>query len=158
MANSTSTSIQNYVNMGLEDYIKDRLEDQINWMDGKSTSNKKRYQGIKFIVIGLSVSIPFLVLMIDFWPYFKYVVGAAGVLIAGLEGTLSLYEYQNNWLNYRKTLESLQREKYMFATKSGLYKKNNSFQFFVERVESILESENQSWAEFSMNQVEVKEG
>ena len=46
----------------------------------------------------------------------------------------------------------------MFATKSGLYKKNDAFQFFVERIESILESENQSWAEFSMNQVEIKEG
>lgn len=158
MANPTPTSVQNYVNMGLEDYIRDRLEDQINWMDGKSTSNKKRYHLIKIIVIILSVSIPFLVLMIDFWPYFKYVAGAAGVLIAGLEGALSLFDYQNNWLNYRKTLETLQREKFMFATKSGLYKKNNTFQFFVERVETILESENQSWAEFSMSQVEAKEG
>jgi len=157
MANPTTTSLQSYKNMGLEDYIRDRLEDQINWMDGKSTSNKKRYQWLKLIVIILSVAIPFLVLMIDVWPPCKYVVAGAGVLIAALEGISSLYEYQSNWLNYRKTLESLQREKFMFATKSGLYKKNNTFQFFVERVESILESENQSWAEFSMNQVEIKE-
>lgn len=149
--------VQDYIHMGLEDYIKLRLEDQINWMDNKSTSNKRSYQLYKLVVIILSVSIPFLVLLIDLYPYFKYVVGVVGVLIAAVEGILSLYEYQNNWLNYRKTLESLQREKFMFATKSGLYKKNNTFQFFVERVESILESENQSWAEFSVNQVEIKE-
>ncbi len=157
MTSPVSNSIENYVNMGLEDYIQNRLEDQINWMDGKSSSNKRRYHWLKTIVIILSVSIPFLVLLIDDFPFFKYIVGVAGVLIAGLEGISSLHEYQNNWLNYRKTLESLQREKFMFATKSGLYKKNNTFQFFVERVESILESENQSWSEFSINQVEIKE-
>jgi len=158
MANTSSKSIQEYMNMGQEDYLKNRLEDQIKWMDGKSSSNKKSYQRMKLLVIILSVSIPFFVLLIDDFPYFKYIVGGVGVMIAATEGVLSLFEYQNNWLNYRKTLESLNREKFLFATKSGIYMKNNSFQFFVERIESILEVENKSWSEFSMSQVEVSNG
>ena len=157
MTNSSSRSVKEYMDMGLEDYLENRLEDQINWMDGKSTRSKNSYRRLKLLVILLSVSIPLWVLLIDDFPYFKYIAGVVGFLIAAVEGILSLYDYQNTWLNYRRTLESLKREKFLFATKSGAYKKNSSFQFFVERIESILQEENSSWSEYSMNQVDIKE-
>lgn len=148
-------TVQDYIDMGLEAYLSERLLGQINWMEGKSAFNKKRYQQGKLIEIIFSVSIPLLVTMVDIHPYFKYFVGLVGVAIAAVEGVLSLYDYQTNWVNYRQTLENLNREKYLFATKSGVYKKDKSFQFFVERVESILGSESQNWAEFASKEVEV---
>ena len=149
--------VQHYVEMGLEDYMTKRVEDQIGYMENKSASSKRKYQTCKLIVIILSVSIPFLVTLIDVVPYFKYLVAAVGVIIAAIEGTLSLFDYQNHWVNYRQTLESLQREKMFFATKSSIYRKDSSFQFFVERVETLLTTENNNWSENALNQVELKE-
>ena len=141
--------------MNVEDYISMRVEDQINWMDRKSARNKNRYQRLKLLVIILSVSIPFLVLFIDLFPYAKYIIGFVGLWIAAIEGMLSLYEYQNNWVNYRQALESLRREQFLFATKSGVYKKDNSFSLFVERFESLLATESKSWKEFAGDKVDL---
>ena len=81
------------------------------------------------MVILLSVSIPLLVTFIDLHSYFKYIIAAVGVLIAAMEGVLSLYDYQNSWISYRQTLEALKREKFFFATKSSIYKRIVLFSF-----------------------------
>ena len=147
--------IQKYIDMSPQDYISMRVEDQIKWMDAKSTSSKNSYQRLKFLVIILSVSIPFLVLFVDSFFYVKYAIGFVGLLIAAIEGMLSLYEYQNNWVNYRQTLEALRREQFLYATKSGVYKNDNSFSLFVERFESLLATENKSWTEFAGSKVDL---
>ena len=153
---ATAKSMQDYIDMGLETYLKERVQDQEDWMEGKSGSCKRNYQRLKLLVILLSVSIPFLVTMIDVNDLFKYVIAGVGVLIAAVEGILSLYDYQNSWINYRQTLEALKREKFFFATKSSIYKKDNSFQFFVERIETILTMENSNWSESALSEVKVE--
>lgn len=153
---TATKSMQEYVDMGLETYLKERVKDQEDWMEAKSGSNKKNYQRGKLLVILLSVSIPFLVTLIDEFAYFKYVIALVGVLIAAVEGILSLYDYQNTWINYRQTLEALKREKFFFATKSSVYKKDSSFQFFVERIETILTMENKNWSESALSEVKVE--
>lgn len=153
---ATTKSMQEYIDMGLETYLTERVQNQENWMERKSGSSKRSYQRSKLIVIILSVSIPFLVTMLDDYAYFKYVIAAVGVLIAAIEGILSLYDFQNNWINYRQTLEALKREKFFFATKSSVYKKDPSFQFFVERIETILTMENKNWSESALSEVKIE--
>lgn len=148
--------MQEYMDMGLETYLKERVQDQENWMEKKSSDSKKNYQRGKLLVILLSVSIPFFVTLIDEVPHFKYVIAGVGVLIAGVEGILSLYDFQNNWINYRQTLEALKREKFYFATKSSVYRKDKSFQFFVERIETILTMENKNWSESALSEVNIE--
>ena len=114
------------------------------------------FQSGKVIVIILSVSIPLLVTLLDQHAYIKYIIAGVGVLIAAVEGILSLYDFQNNWISYRQTLEALKREKFFFATKSSVYKADKSFQFFVERIETILTVENKNWSESTMVEVKVE--
>jgi hypothetical protein len=153
---TNTKSMQAYIDMGPETYLMERVQDQENWMEGKSGSCKNNYQRGKLMVILLSVSIPLLVTFIDLHSYFKYIIAAVGVLIAAMEGVLSLYDYQNSWISYRQTLEALKREKFFFATKSSIYKKDRSFQFFVERVETILTMENTNWSESALSEVKVE--
>ncbi|MFK8008007.1 MAG: DUF4231 domain-containing protein [Saprospiraceae bacterium] len=153
---AATKSMKEYMDMGLETYLKERVQDQESWMEVKSGSCKKNYQRGKLLVIILSVSIPFLVTLIDIDDRFKYLIAGVGVLIAGVEGILSLYNYQNSWVNYRQTLEALKREKFFFATKSSIYKKDSSFQFFVERIETILTMENKNWSESALSEVKVE--
>ncbi len=129
-----------------QDYLSQRVDDQMNWYSKKSTFNKNRYQLIKALVIIISASIPVLAIMITGNDeILKIAVGVAGVLIVALEGLLSLYKYKDIWLQYRLTAEMLGREKLFYLTGSGPYKNSKNLQIFVERAEAIMSTENQSW-------------
>ena len=129
-----------------QDYLSQRVDDQINWYSKKSTFNKKRYQFIKALIIVISACIPVLAIIISGDDNtVKIAVGIAGVLIVVLEGMLSHYKYKDIWLEYRMTAELLNREKILYLTASGPYKDGKNLQFFVERSEAIMSAENKSW-------------
>lgn len=135
-----------------QDYIAQRIDDQIKWYSSKSRWNKKRYTNIKTLIIVLSVSIPFLTGLIGddetfaFW--LKIAIGVSGILIAVGEGILSLQKYQDNWMEYRQASENLKREKLLYLTKSGPYRGKATLSQLVERIESFTESENKSWFQY----------
>ncbi|MEM0993553.1 MAG: DUF4231 domain-containing protein [Bacteroidota bacterium] len=139
-------------------YIKERVDGQINWFSNKSSKSKKNYITFRVIVIVLSVSIPFATGYVDEENIGKYIalaIGAAGVLIAALEGIESLLKYQENWVQYRVAAEALQREKMLFHTKAGNYSSSTApFRDFVVRVEQILGDENNRWQEYQTNKGE----
>ena len=129
-----------------QDYLSQRIDDQINWYSKKSAFNKKRYQFIKALVIIISACIPVLAIVITGKDeILKIAVGIAGVLIVVLEGILALYKYKDIWLKYRMTSENLNREKLLYLTGSGPYKANKTLQTFVERAETLMSEENQTW-------------
>ncbi|MEL6720024.1 MAG: DUF4231 domain-containing protein [Bacteroidota bacterium] len=139
-------------------YIENRVNDQINWLSGKSGSSQKSFKRLRLTVIILSVSIPFLTGYIDLdilkvgeIDLMKLAVGIAGVIIAAIEGIQALYKHQDKWINYRVTAESLKQEKMLYLTKSGAYASSNiAFQDFVTRVETILGGENKQWSEYML--------
>ena len=98
----------------LIDPIMERLEDQIGWYDRKSLLNPKRNfkKRIKIIEITAAALIPF-VSAFNF-PRMAWVSGGLGVLITVLEGMLHLNQYEQNWITYRSTCESLKHEKYVY--------------------------------------------
>lgn len=143
-------------------YLKDRVNDQINWLNGKSSSNQQSYKLIRTTVIILSISIPFATGYVDEPPYATYVkfgIGLAGVLIAVLESILALQKYQENWVQYRTTSETPTQEKMMFTYRAGRYADTDTpFQDFVMEVESILGNENKTWGKYVIAQKDGKKG
>lgn len=133
--------------MNEEEYLKDRLDNQIDWYDRKSSQNQKTYKRLQFILIISAASIPFISGFVDNFHYLQYLLGAIGVLIAAITGILSLYKFQENWTSYRTTCESLRHEKYLYLTKTEPYHGKNAFNLLVQRVEMLLSKENSSWAE-----------
>jgi len=100
-------------------YLEERYEDQINWYDKKSAWNQKLYQYFQWSVIILAAITPVLVAIapeVTRWP---------AVIIAALVaiGTTSLktFKYQENWINYRTTCETLRKEKYFYKAGLGDY-------------------------------------
>ena len=49
------------------------------------------------------------------------------------------------------TAESLKFEKYLFLTRSAPYDSATAFSLFVQRVETVIISENRSWKQKSFN-------
>lgn len=127
-------------------YFEERLEEQITWYDKNSLKHKNTYYKLKVIQIILSTLIPFLVGFVKFHGFFTLLVGVLGVSIASIEGILTLGKYHENWIEYRRICETLKHEKYMYSTRTGIYKNEAPFENLVERVESIISQENINWA------------
>ncbi|MFT7603395.1 MAG: hypothetical protein ACI8VT_000962 [Saprospiraceae bacterium] len=142
--------------MDQKTYLTDRVDDQINWYTTKSKFNQNRYKLLKTVIILVSVTIPFLAGLIKGeGDILKIAVGVGGILIAGFEGILSLYKYQDLWLQYRLTAEMLEREKILFVTEAGPYENNPvAFKQFVTQAESIMSAENKSWLAISKEKKE----
>lgn len=127
------------------DPIIERLEDQIGWYDRKSITNQQYFKRIKMIEITAAAAIPF---MSSFsFPRMMLVTGGLGVLITVLEGMLHLNQYQQNWIAYRSTCESLKHEKYVYLGKASPYANaSDPHALLAERIESLVSQEHAKWA------------
>src|SRR5260370_7324702 len=101
------------------DPIMERLEDQIGWYDRKSMTNQRYFKRIKIVEIASAALIPFLSAFS--FSRMMWVTGGLGVLITVLEGMLHLNQYQENWIAYRSTCESLKHEKYVYLARASPY-------------------------------------
>lgn len=140
------------MNITEDQYMQERLEDQIKWYDSKSIECQKKFKHLKAAVILLSASIPLLVGFISDLKFFEVIVSFIGVVILVIEGWLGLSKYHENWIEYRSICETLRHEKYMYLTRTGVYDIQDPFKNLVERVESIISNENVNWANINNNQ------
>jgi len=131
-----------------QEYIEQRLDDQMNFFAQKSRKNKDNYIKIKVLVIILSACLPLATNYSDV-PSFPTIIGLIGVVIAILSGLDALFNYHESWVNYRKVREALKREKFLYLTKAGPYQENATFQQFVVNIEAIISTENTEW--FNLN-------
>lgn len=131
--------------MNEEEYLKQRVDDQILWYNKKSSSNQKCFKTICFMEICLSASLVLLAVFLDD-SIMKYSSGIIGTVLSILSGIMGLNKFQENWIQYRITAEWLKKEKYLYTTKSGSYKNGKDFSFFVETIENGLSKENSQWA------------
>jgi Protein of unknown function (DUF4231) len=127
------------------DPIMERLEDQIAWYGRKSQVNQRVYKRIKIEEIPAAAVIPFLAVLKP--PFGGVVTGGLGVLITVLEGMLHLNQYQQNWIAYRSTCESLKHEKYTYLGKTSPYANvRDPHALLAERIESLVSQEHAKWA------------
>jgi hypothetical protein len=130
-----------------DDYIKDRVDGQIEWYDRKSGTNQRWFRWLRIVEIIAAASIPLLAGYADSIAELKVVIGILGLLVAVIAGVLGLYQFQENWTGYRTTCEALKQERYLFLTKTQPYDQGDSFSLFVQRVENLLSKEHANWAQ-----------
>lgn len=139
------------------EYIKTRVDGQIEWYDKKSQYHKTWYTWLRIIEIIAAALIPFLVGYIACGDIlFRTVVGLLGVVVAVITAIVSLCQFQENWVEYRTTCESLRHEKYLFETKTEPYDVDSPFSLFVQRVESLISKENSTWSQYIRPQKKEK--
>jgi Protein of unknown function (DUF4231) len=127
------------------DPIMERLEDQIAWYDRKSLGNQRTYKRVKVVEILAAAAIPLLAAFKA--SFMGMVTGGLGVVITVLEGLLHLNQYQENWIAYRSTCESLKHEKYTYLGKASPYSNvPDPHALLAERIESLVSQEHAKWA------------
>ena len=126
------------------DPVIERLEDQIAWYDHKSQKSQRAFKFIKVVEILAAAMIPFLA-SFDV-PQARWVTAGLGVTITILEGLIQLNQYQQHWIAYRSTCESLKHEKYIFLAHASPYADSpNPRALLAERVESLVSQEHAKW-------------
>ena len=129
-----------------EEYLRDRVDDQIDWYSKKSKSNQNWFKGLKLVELASAAVIPFVAGMSSNIPCSVWILGLLGVMVTICAGVTSVYHHQENWINYRATSEALKHEKFLFLTRSGSYADESSFESFVQRIEALISRENSTWA------------
>lgn len=135
--------------MNEEEYLQQRVYDQIDWYDRKSQWNQKWFKRLQVFQLVASVSIPFLSGYVElggFW--IKFSIGFLGVSIAGTVAIAGLYKFQENWIEYRTTCETLRHEKFRYLTKTEPYDSEERLPLLVERIESLISKENSNWSQY----------
>lgn len=132
-----------------EEYLKNRVEQQINWYDCKSTYNKKWFYSLQIIVLVMSATVPVgsILSTVSESIWIRVGIGILGAIATIATGIISIYQFRKNWIEYRTTAESLKYEKYMFKTKAGFYAKSEAFPVFVERIEALISREHKNWGQ-----------
>jgi hypothetical protein len=133
-----------------EEYIEQRLSDQIGWYDRKSGTNQRWFKWLRFTEIVAAATIPFLSGFADNSFSIKIAIGALGVVVAVIASLLGLLHLQERWIEYRATAESLRREKFLFLTQTEPYDKDDAFHLLVQRVETLLSKETAEWVQSMM--------
>ena len=142
------------------EYIQERLQDQIDWYDQKSSANQQTFKRLRKAEIIAAALIPFtsgLTASINGAIIAGSIAtGLLGVAITIFASILALGQHQENWIEYRTTCESLKKEKYMFQTGVEPYDGDDSFNLLVQRVETLVSKENTNWAQYMMKPDEEK--
>jgi len=132
--------------MSEQDYLKDRLDDQITWHDKKSMRNKTCFHRFQMIQIVLAALIPILATVPDVPPpMLRVLIAGLGAAIVIITGSQSLYRFQDLWIEYRTTAETLKNERILYYTGTGPYTGGNPFPLLVERVEALLSQQHSRW-------------
>jgi len=135
-----------------EEYVALRLVDQIEWYDKKSGQNKRWFLMLRWAEVVAAALIPFLSGQMNDpqHPHLSILIGCLGVLIAICAATSPLFQFQERWIEYRTTAESLKKEKFLYLTRIEPYQDDSAFSQLVQRVETLVSKENTNWAQYMM--------
>jgi len=133
--------------MAPEEYIEQRLNNQIDWYDRKSATNQYWFKWLRFTEIVAAAIIPFLSGFAGNSSSMKIAIGALGVLVTVIASVLGLLNLQAYWIEYRAIAESLRKEKFLFLTQTEPYNEDDALHLLVQRVEALLSTENAEWVQ-----------
>lgn len=134
--------------MNQDEYLASRVNDQIDWYDKKSQHAQRWFKGLRGVEIIAAAAIPLIAgFAPDAFPA-NLTIAVLGATIAVIAALISLNQFQENWIKYRTTCESLRHEKFLFLTKADPYQDKEPFPLFVQRVESLISKENSDWSHY----------
>lgn len=140
-----------------EQYLKGRVDDQIDYYDIQSKKGRNWYKVLTTFQIISGVLIPFISGFSGEILYSEWIIAVMGLIITISTAFLSLNKYQERWINFRTTCENLKHFKYLYTTRSIPYDKEDAFSKFVNDVESVISKENSDWDSYIRKQSESAE-
>ena len=117
--------------MDTEKYLKDRVEDQLNFYEKAANKAKKKHVWTQTAIIILGLLVPVVINLPTQWGtlqnlegFIKIVVTVLSLSLAIFTGISNFRKYGDLWLTYRMTEELIKHEKFLYLTSSGAYHEN----------------------------------
>lgn len=125
-----------------EEYIQNRVRDQIVWFDRKSSMYLKQYRRLNNIQFFAAVLVPLFIglhFFIDF-PWIELGAFICSFIVLFVLLITANFRYYETHLEYKKLRSMLEKELIYFETRSGPYQLETPtlFNDFVITVERIL--------------------
>ena len=133
------------------EYIQCRIDKQIEWYSKKSSKYKNFHYTLKIIEIFLTSLVAFFSLLLKDYKI-EYLIGGISLLLVSITSIHTFCNFQEYWIEYRKTSETLKHEKYMYRSVSGVYNIEDEverFKLLTERSETIISHENINLAQLN---------
>lgn len=131
-------------------YIENRVLNQIDWYNEKSTRNQRFFKGWMITSIVLSAFIPILTLLSDI-PcsiLIKLLITTISSAVTAISAIISLYHFQDLWVQYRANCEILQSILHRYLTKTGEFRnatEADALNLLVMSCEEYMTKEFQTW-------------
>jgi Protein of unknown function (DUF4231) len=129
----------------------ERLENQLEWYDGKSGYNQRRYKWLKVLEIAVAAALPVVAAVHS--PV--WVTGGLAAVVVVLEGVQHVFQFQEHWVTYRSTAEALKNERYLYLARGGPYAGADPDRLLAERVEALLSQEHTKWASAAQREINL---
>src|SRR5208283_1736718 len=108
-----------------EKYLNERYFGEIGWYGARSMQNQVWYRILQWGLIVLSASTPVIIALAqktESVPWLKTLSLTTSVLVAVLATSLKTFKFEENWLNYRTTCETLKKEIHFYRAGIDQYR------------------------------------
>ena len=126
----------------IEEYLNERVLSHIEYCEDVAHNCRSKFFLIEWVLIIFASLTPILVILsfsLAKDNLLRWLPVASSTVVAVLTAGLKTFRYEENWKKYSELAESLRKEKYQFATGTGIYKySDNPETDFTEAVETIL--------------------
>ena len=128
-----------------KDFLTRRWLDQILWMEGAATRAQARYYSLRLVTVVGAVVVPVLIglnLNGDADRVISWVAVGLSLVVATSAAVEEFFNFGQRWRHYRRTVERLKAEGWLFFELVGDYVSENghagAFPRFAARVEDLL--------------------
>lgn len=121
----------------------ERLEQQIAWYGAKSREAQKWFKLARVAQTVATAAVPVVAFAGVGW-----ITAAVGGVALVLDALQQMNQWQQNWISYRSTGESLKHEKYAYLGGAGAYDgltPERARKVLVDRVEALVSTEHTKW-------------
>jgi hypothetical protein len=127
-----------------------RLKSQQQWYSRQAGRSSLYFKLFKILALVAATAIPFLsgfgATLLGSLDGSALVIGLLGAVIVVIEGLQQLYQWHQNWINYRSTSEALKREQCLYTSQAGPYAElAEPHKLLAERIEMLSSLEGTKW-------------
>lgn len=144
-----SELIKQVQNEKTKDYITNRIVEQMKWYSSASRSCKQKYYRWMTATIVIGAFVPIVSVFADGSIGVKALLASLGAATTACNAYLSLHNFKDLWVDYRRARETLLRTLYLYFNNVGVFSQNGTQEekdaLLITICENVFSSENGGW-------------
>ena len=133
------------LSVGPQDYIDNRLKDQLDWYRTKAGQAKQRHTLLASVQFATTAAVPVLNAFGAQDHAYIYAASISAAIAAISMGFLALGNHQQNWLRYRQAANSLETIFWLYKNGARPFDTAERDRRLVEHAEDVMAQESGQW-------------